>query len=363
VAVPRDTIWPIEPHTSAKHQILRKYLDAWFPILGTYNKQIVYVDGFSGPGRYTGGEPGSPVIAMESAKTHRATLGGEIVFLCIEEHQGRADHLNSEIVKLQLPAHFKTIVERGTFADKLGKTLDELDCGGGQIAPTFALIDPFGFSGIPYTLIQRLLSKNKCEVLITFMVDSMNRWLTHPEDSIKGHIVETFGTDEAIKIARGVGDRATALKDLYHRQLKRAARFVRYFEMCDRDGRLVYYLFFASNNPLGHLKIKEAMWKVDPLGDFTFSDSTNPNQHVLFSSPSVAPLATELIIKFRGADEIAVKKAETFVNDDTAYLRKHLGESLRQLEAEGRLKVAEMKSNGKKRRKSSYPNEALVTFL
>lgn len=104
--------------------------------------------------------------------------------------------------------------------------------------------------------------------------------------------------------------------------------------MCDRDGRLVYYLFFASNNSLGHLKMKEAMWKVDPLNDFTFSDSTNPNQHVLFSSPSVAPLAADLTtIKFRGAGGIAVKKVETFVNDDTAYLRKHMGEALGQLEA------------------------------
>src|SRR5215475_1669133 len=67
VAVPKDTIWPIEPHTSAKHQILRNYLDAWLPILGKYNRRIVYIDGFSGPGEYAGGEPGSPIIALEAA--------------------------------------------------------------------------------------------------------------------------------------------------------------------------------------------------------------------------------------------------------------------------------------------------------
>ena len=39
VAVPRDTVWPIEPHTAAKHQILRKYLDAWLPILGPTRRQ------------------------------------------------------------------------------------------------------------------------------------------------------------------------------------------------------------------------------------------------------------------------------------------------------------------------------------
>ena len=67
VAVPKDTIWPIEPHTAAKHQILRKYLDAWLPILGTYNNRMLYIDGFAGPGEYTGGEPGSPIIALEAA--------------------------------------------------------------------------------------------------------------------------------------------------------------------------------------------------------------------------------------------------------------------------------------------------------
>jgi len=72
VAVPEDTIWPIEPHTSAKHQILRKYLDAWLPILGRHNSRIVYIDGFAGPGEYSGGEPGSPIIALEAAYAPRS---------------------------------------------------------------------------------------------------------------------------------------------------------------------------------------------------------------------------------------------------------------------------------------------------
>jgi three-Cys-motif partner protein len=186
VAVLRDTIWQIEPHTAAKHKILRKYLDAWFPILSTQHKRIVYVDGFSGPGRDGGGEPGSPIIALESARTHPANLTGELVFLFIEERPDRADYLESEIAKLHYPAHFKTKVERGSFADRLGTLLNDLDAAG-HIAPTFALIDPFGFSGIPYNLIQRLLSRQRCEVLITFMVDQMNRWLEHPDQSTRLH--------------------------------------------------------------------------------------------------------------------------------------------------------------------------------
>jgi three-Cys-motif partner protein len=323
----------------------------------------VYVDGFSGPGRYTGGEPGSPIIALESAITHRANLRGEVVFLFIEKRVDRAESLESEIAKLQIPAHFKVIVERGSFADKLGKQLNELDSDRSQIAPTFALIDPFGFSDIPHALIQRLLSKNRCEVLITFMVDAINRWLNVPNEKIKAHIVDTFGTDEAIKVADSTGDRAATLKDLYHQQLDKAAKFVRYFELCDRDGRVVYYLFFASNNPLGHLKMKEAMWKVDPLGDFTFSDSTNPNQHVLFANPSLASLASDLVSKFHGKGQINVKRVEAYVKDHTAYLPKHMRVVLQKLELDGCLKVAELKADGKKRRARSYPNDAFVSFL
>lgn len=239
-------------------------MDAWLPILGTYNKRVVYIDGFSGPGQYKGGEPGSPIIALEAARTHQAKLPSELVFLFVEERQDRVDHLNGEIAKLGVPSHFKVHVEQGTFAEKLAEMLNALEAEGGKIAPTFALIDPFGFAGIPYDLIRRLLGKNKCEVLVTFMVDSINRWLTHPDDSIRVHIRETFGTEDALKIAFGGGDRVEGLKNLYRGQLTKAAKFVRYFEMRDRDGRLVYYLFFASNNAVGHLKMKEAMWKVDP---------------------------------------------------------------------------------------------------
>lgn len=101
---------------------------------------------------------------------------------------------------------------------------------------------------------------------------------------------------------------------------------VRYFEMRDHDGRLVYYLFFASNNALGHLKMKGAMWKVDPMGEFSFSDSTDPNQTLLFAlEPSMDPLAADMAAKFRSAGEVPIKRVETHVQDETAYLRKHMG--------------------------------------
>ena len=78
VAAPKKTIWKLEPHTKAKHDILRKYLQAWFPILSSWRRRVVYYDGFAGPGRYEGGEAGSPLIAIEVAKDHRAKLTSDL---------------------------------------------------------------------------------------------------------------------------------------------------------------------------------------------------------------------------------------------------------------------------------------------
>jgi three-Cys-motif partner protein len=52
------TLWPITQATQAKHTILRKYLDAWLPILCAdryAHDHLVLIGGFAGPGRYPGG--------------------------------------------------------------------------------------------------------------------------------------------------------------------------------------------------------------------------------------------------------------------------------------------------------------------
>ena len=62
MSTPKETLWEMEPHTEVKHAILRKYLGAWFGIMGRTNPRIIYIDGFCGPGRYIGGEDGSPIL-------------------------------------------------------------------------------------------------------------------------------------------------------------------------------------------------------------------------------------------------------------------------------------------------------------
>lgn len=363
MAIPKETLWEIEPHTKAKHEILRRYLNAWFPILNTYHQRIVYIDGFAGPGRYKGREIGSPIIALDVAINHRKAMDGKLVFWFIDEQKDRIAHLEHEIANMSIPNHFKVMPECGRFDEKLKEALDSLDADGSGLAPTFAFIDPFGFSGIPFALIERLLNQRRCEAFITFMVDAINRFLEHPKDKVVEHIVEAFGTDEAIRIAEAPGDRITNLRKLYQRQLQRVAKFVRYFEMRDRQDRTQYYLFFATNNDLGHIKMKEAMWRVDPEGAFRFSDATNPNQLVLFEQDTTPMLVPDLHRHFRGKGAVTGRAVREFVENRTAYLKTHMTAALRQEEAKGGIKVNPQKTNGKRRKANSYPDDVVITFL
>jgi len=370
MTIPKEITWPIDSHTKAKHEILRRYLEAWFPILNKYHSRLVYIDGFCGPGRYEGGELGSPIIALRTAIDHTRKMQGKLIFRFTDRDEQRVEHLRNELNKLenQMPSNFDVRVNCCEFADKLEEILFYVEKQNIELPPTFAFIDPFGFSGIPFDLIKRLLSHRSCEVLITLMVDAINRFVEHPRDRLTRHIVEAFGTEESICIAEKVDkegkDRITELRMLYQKQLNQVAAFVRYFEMRDCDNKTIYYLFFATNHRRGHLKMKEAMWKVDPGGDFVYSDATDPDQQTLFQDECIVPnLSRILENRYRGKGIITCKDIIIFVEDKTAFLKQHMRKVFKELEPLEKIKVEKIKTDGKKRRAGSYPPQVLLTFM
>lgn len=362
MAAPKTTIWPAEPHTLAKHEILRAYLGAWFPILARYHGRLVYLDGFAGPGRYSNGEDGSPIIALKVATNHRASLDSELVFIFVEAEKARAAHLRDhEIPALAPPTHFKTQVHHGQFEPVLRDAMDRLDAKGDAMAPTFAFIDPFGISGLPFSLIERLLRRQHCETLITFMTSTVERFVAQlPE-----HVNELIGNSQASEIIARSSDRVVVARTMYEKSLRRVAKFVRFFQLRNVAGRPIYDLFFASNDATGHEKMKEAMWKVDESGDYSFSDGADPEQQILFSATPGPDLAPMLWRHFRGK---AVYAEDVYRHvSDTAYLEKHARDALRVLEnaapsAGKQIEVALFKRDDSKRRAGTFPRDALIRF-
>ena len=343
-------------------RILERYLDAWFPILATYNQRIIYLDGFCGPGRYKGGEDGSPIIAIKKALNHFGRLQSrEITFIFIDERKDRIEHLKSEIASMNIPSNFSIYTETSEFEKTVSEILSDLRSKNLNLAPTFAFIDPFGFKGIPFSVVKELLSNPKTEVFINIMADFINRFVEHPDSSTRQHIVDLFGTNQALQITVNGVNRLEALKQLYQTQLETCAKYVRYFEMQDRHGRVIYYLFFASKHPLGFVKMKEAFWKVDPESGFHFSDKTNPAQMILLSVDPSYDLVKIIEQKFSGQTAV-VSKVRQFVEEETSYVVRHMKQALNIMEATGKIQVDVLKLDGSKRRKGSFPDDVRVTL-
>jgi len=367
VTAPRDKLWPLEPHTRAKHEILRRYLEAWSAILshGRF-ETIAYVDGFAGPGVYAGGEDGSPIIALKAALQHEAQIPEttRLLFLFIERDEDRADHLRGLVESMGLPKRFRVKVVSTTFEQGFRENLLDFYVKRGEsLPPTFAFIDPFGWSHTPFELVRRILAFPHCEILINCMYEEINRFISHPR-----HIEDfdrLFGTERwrCVQNAARPRERRALLHDLYVQQLRDVAnaRYVRSFEMRNDNDATDYFLFFATNSSQGIRKMKEAMWKVDQSGEFVFSDATNPDQLLLFGpQPDFTALERAILGRFAGI-EARVEQIEEFVLAETPFRETHYKRQvLAILEQRGELHPIAAPAT---RRRGSFPPELKLRFV
>lgn len=357
---PKTTLWPLDDHSKGKHEVLRYYLEAWFPILGSFAPRVVIIDGFAGPGRYAGGEPGSPLIALDAFKRHvekTPTWKGEGVFLFIEEKQDRADHLASEIEALQLPATCRCKVVRSEFTAAMTETLDKLPAGK-QLAPAFVMLDPFGVAGAPMSLVKRVLQSGKAEFYISFMYEYIDRFKTKRE--FDGHLTDLYGSD-AWKAGVDLPDGDSKRKfffGLYEEQLRKAgATQVVRFDVF-RKGHLVYALFFATKHWKGADVMKQAIWKAAPSGDFQFEAGRTGQMKLFDFDASQRPKVLQ--DHFRGKGWVTIEAIEEFIgSDQTDYTTTQLKTmTLVPMEKTGAIEV----DPASRKKRSTYPPGTRIRF-
>ncbi|HZR39419.1 MAG TPA: three-Cys-motif partner protein TcmP [Ktedonobacteraceae bacterium] len=185
---------------------------------------LCLIDGFAGPGEYTGGEMGSPLVAIDALL--RSTTDPQhlsrIALLCIEEKLKRQHHLYFLLKRRKQEYPVLTaldcLIEKGTFAVVMKRWLASVEKQQTGIPPLFTFIDPFGFSDVPMSLIARLMQHPYSEVLITFMYEEINRFLAHPDERIQQHLTHLFGTTQW-KCIDHTCDREQQLCHLYRTQL------------------------------------------------------------------------------------------------------------------------------------------------
>ena len=329
--------------------------------MGNRNGRILFIDGFAGPGEYEDGAEGSPVVAMRVLAEHPAEIKAEVVFFFIESKPDRARHLEELVAQWRprLPATVKVHVREGTFDVSMTDVLDQLNEHGRRMAPALVMIDPFGVKGMPMAVIRRIMANPRCEVYVSFMWEAMNRFVS--EKGFEASLDQLFGTNDWQRAKELTGDeRRNFLYALYRRQLKGAgAKQVVHFHLF-AGNRRKYSIFFGTRHTKGSDRMKKAIWKVAPFGDFSFRGGQQ-DQMVLFGdTPDTEPLRHALQDRFSDAGWVSIRNVLEFVRSDkTVYHDSQVKTLVLKPMEKQRLLCVDGSTRTKR---YTYPNDCRVKF-
>jgi three-Cys-motif partner protein len=341
---PKSILWELDDHSRGKHMVLAEYLAGWMRIVGTGEQPLQVVDGFAGPGEYANGVDGSPLIMIRAALRAPAPRNGQpINFHFMEENSARADHLSTVLAREfpSLPPHIRYTIANSPFT----AIAEAPVVASGRMAPSFVMVDPFGFSQTPMRVLNQLMKSRSCEVYVSVMFDHVARFNADPK--LENHYTELFGTDEwqVVAALRDHEAKRSALQNLYESQLrKNGAKYVVTFHLWN-GGIYKYSICFGTSHPLGCGLMKDSLWKA--LG------SDLPLALPISARNPARELSAQLFAEFRGK-AVGVEFLDSWIRSDAnIYAPSHLRSALKLLEAAKCISV--VAPTGQKRRAGTFP--------
>lgn len=334
--------WEAKPHTLAKIMILRRYLDAWFPIIGQSSafvgKDLFYVDGFAGPGRYTGGEAGSPLTAILSAgqavaNTLEHWKAGSIHCIFVESDLETANSLKSEIAIVDIPSKVRSKVYVGGFDKAINLAKSDYPSAFGT-SPLFVFLDPFGPSGLSFATVSDVLASPSSEVLLHFDSDGAARMIAALEKGFNSEsrstLTRVFGDEEwtqaIVRNGNGEIDFSGTTRSLlkhYVAKVRTVANFAYPFQMITPGktalSEVGYYLIFATQHSRGVEEMKRVMKTVGQDGQYRFSNFRSQRPMLFIDDDDVASDSELLWQTFSGRKSVSWQEIQKFTLNDTRF--------------------------------------------
>ncbi len=283
-----------------KHDLIRHYLNGWYPKLGFWAGRAIYLDTHSGRGRHNTGQLGSPLIALDTFLSHNARdkllARSEFRFLFIERNAENLEQLKGELATRQLPEGVHVDPHCGdAFA-----VLADIAKSTKELAPAFVFVDPYGFK-VPGAVLRDLMKAGRVELFINVIWRELDMAISHgrsgAQPGMAASLTEIFGSQEWMNIAADdIDERAEQAVRLLATTI--GARWHTYIRMLGDNGRTRYILLHLTNHDEGRDLIKDCIWKVAPDGGYYARKSVDPGQLVLISpTPDFRPLRTWVLDK------------------------------------------------------------------
>lgn len=361
-------VWDADPHTIAKIEILKAYLNAWFRILGSTHigQTILYVDGFAGPGRYRNHDEGSPLAAIRVAEKTIRSLGAKFIakeLHCafIESHPERFKVLSETVNPFVGTPKLGITLKHREFVQGIEEIRKDLPGPFRGEGPLFVFADPFGGTGIPFNTLAECMLGETAELLINLDADGIGRIFSAENKNRDTQLTDLFGSECWQKELTAVGDLkklSVQILDLYKKRLRTlpGVKFVWSFAMRGSKDTINYHLVFATKHPLGMEKMKEAMKAIDKSGSYSFSDA-HVEQQALFGDDNAELYAAALFREYDGKT-ISWEDACVFALNETPFINPK--SMLVVLERQGRVQV---ETHGNQPRKAGSFPEARVRTL
>lgn len=327
------------------------------------NRNLVYIDGFAGPGHYTDDtgvqQPGSPIRALSAIAATKGVAGKVSTFF-IEKDPVLYGDLEHSVTQFHLsnPGIRKPQVANAPFGPALLSAFEKLEEQGKKLAPGFLFVDPCGVAGTDFNAITRFLQEKSSEALIFFNLDGVRR-IVGLGDRARGTLPCLLGSERrAADLIAQVGrcktslDRETTILNFYKQALieETSARFVTLFRVEKESLRSTsHYLVHVTSHPLGFRIMKDVMWGLGETnegpGAFALQQASIDDQVGLF--PRRDRLARDIVRKVLTNGMKKVDYITTTLPEHPRVLvaSTHFKEVLLDMEAKGELEVLD-KSDG-----------------
>jgi len=328
--------WPYEEQTRMKHKVLVEYFDIWATKLGKYHS-ISFFDCHGGCGAYwIDGSPfwGSSLLIAEKGEILYKRLNRDIRTLKIyvtESDQDNCENL-AKVMNFRDDLMCKSRISKITFEDMIKN--EECRRIYSQ-TPSLFFIDPFGYC-LDYSVLVQIMRYPKNELLINFMFDYINRFISLPDQAANFNAL--FGCEdwkEAILLSGF--EREKKLVEVFKKQLKRIAKHVFAYKLSFYDKeRTYYYIFHATDNLDGCAIMKSCFaslnnGKVEYLGNR--NDTVTLFDLYDFKTQEVKDY---LLSRFEGT-KISFTEIVEAIIDDTFFLEKDIRSALKCLLSEGHI--------------------------
>jgi len=263
----------LEDHTKKKHEILseyfRKYLKVRCVLPYQERFKIAIVDGFSGAGRYKGGEPGSPIIFLQTLRNtvleinaERAANGHKIInvecLLILNDHDSQVvERLRENIAPIygeikenhpRLSINIKYLNDdfRSVYPE-IKKMVITTRCSN-----VFFNLDQCGYSHVLPTEITDIMSTWKsAEIILTFMIKSFLTYLSPDKDKVGSKFTPEVGEKiRAILEEESQMNKDTWLgeaESIVFNYLKVCASYVSPFSIINPEGWQYWLMHFATS--------------------------------------------------------------------------------------------------------------------